>query len=217
MCALTLGLRVHVTDIPTAAHNEKPQATGRVISTISLWNGRTQPAGDLCFKPDHEGRVIVYFCPCVFIPSFKAFCLPANLQEGVTDIFSHLFSELTIKGIIQLMPFSVFSRQLYQLCAVFTLPASLPNTQTQSVTLSISQVNNTDVSDSSHLDPNARESTWRSGALCMSCDTTKPSVNGEGRAAECILCNMGRKCYVKVLETGPEEKLGRRKVRGGMS
>lgn len=90
--------------------------------------------------------------------------------------------------------------------------------QTQSVTLSRSQLNNTDVSDSSHLDLNTRDNMWRCGALCMPCDTTKPSVKDQGCAAappaECILCNMGRKCYVKVLEMGPEEKLGRGKVSG---
>lgn len=59
----------------------------------------------------------------------------------------------------------------------------------------------------------------RNGAVGMLCDTIKPSVKDQGYAvtppAECILCNMGNKCYVKVLELWPGERLGRRKVSGG--
>ena len=88
--------------------------------------------------------------------------------------------------------------------------------QTQSVTLSRSQLNNTDICDSPHLDLNTSENMWRNAALCMLRDTIKPSASDQGRAvtppAESDLCNMGTKCNEEVLEMWPGGGLGRRKV-----
>lgn len=79
---------------PTGAHNEKPQATGLVISIIPLWKGRTQQAVDLCLvsragKPSLTPVLVSLSSLPLYLLS-----LPASLQKGVRKIFSHLCSRI---------------------------------------------------------------------------------------------------------------------------